>query len=97
MKPAVRIIFAPLLQRSKLVRDKGHQWHGKAEGRTVWIDPRSGQLLDTLVHELTHVKHPSWSEAQVNDYTRKWLKKSSWKRKAEYLRLLGRAIIEGEG
>jgi hypothetical protein len=54
-------------------------------------------LLDTLVHELTHVRHPDWTEQQVRDHTARRMKKMSWKEKARTLQLLGSAIIEGEG
>jgi len=96
VKPAVRIIFAPMFKRDKKVREKGWYLHGTAEGRTVRIDPRSSDILDTLVHEMTHVRHPDWTEIMVQEYTKMWMKKSGWKRKAEYLRLLGNARIEGE-
>jgi hypothetical protein len=96
VKPAVRIIFAPLFGRDKAVRESGGYLHGTAVGRTVRIDPRSSGILDTLVHEMTHVRHPDWTEAMVRDYVKIWMKKSGWKRKAEYLRLLGKGLIEGE-
>lgn len=95
MRPAIRIVFAPLLSRNK----KGAYYtHGETAipGRTVKIDPRSSMLLDTLIHEITHVRHPDWSEQMVRDYVKIWMRKSGWKRKAEYLRLLGSALIEGE-
>ena len=96
MRPAIRIIFAPLLNRGK--ERNGWYTHGETAipGRTVKIDPRSSMLLDTLVHEITHVRHPDWSEQMVRDYVKIWMRKSGWKRKAEYLRLLGSALIEGE-
>lgn len=97
MKPAVKIIFAPLFKRDKAVRDTGAYLHGKAEGRTIWIDPRSGTtIIDTLLHELTHVRHPDWSEALVRSYTAARMKKMSWKEKARLLQLFGRAQLEGE-
>jgi hypothetical protein len=96
MRPAVRIVFAPLLRRNKTERDKGLHTHGEARARTIKIDPRSSMLLDTLVHELTHVRHPDWSEVMVREYVKTWMKKSSWKRKARFLCLLGAATLEGE-
>lgn len=96
MRPAVRIIFAPLFLRDKVVREAGAFLHGNARGRTIWIDPRSSSLLETMVHELTHVDHPSWSEEGVEAHTQKRMKKMSWKEKARLLKLLGSAIIEGE-
>lgn len=96
MRPAVRIVFAPLLRRNKTERDKGLHTHGEARGRTIKIDPRSSMLLDTLIHELTHARHPDWSETMVREYVKVWMVKSSWKRKAHALRLLGSARLEGE-
>ena len=96
MRPAIRIIFAPLFLRDKKVRESGGYLHGTAEGRTIRLDPRSSMLLDTLVHELTHCNHPNWSEADVRAYTKKRMGKMGWKEKARLLKLLGSAIIEGE-
>ena len=96
MKPAIRIIFAPLFKRHKREREDGTYLHGTAQRRTVHIDPRGTLLLDTLVHELTHVRHPDWTEKQVQEHTARRMKKMSWKEKAHTLKLLGNAIIEGE-
>lgn len=49
-----------------------------------------------MVHELTHVAHPSWDEKAVQEHTLKRMKKMGWKAKAHLLKLLGGAIIEGE-
>lgn len=96
MKPAIRIIFAPLFNKSKKISEAGGFIHGEAEKRTIWLDPRSSCLLDTLVHEMTHVRHPDWSEALVRSYTAARMKKMGWKEKAHLLRLLGSAKIKGE-
>ena len=96
MRPAIRIIFAPLFSKSKRISEAGGYIHGEAEGRTIWLDPRSSQLLDTLVHEITHVNHPDWSEEMVRSYTKLRMKKMGWKEKAHFLRLLGSAKIKGE-
>lgn len=96
MRPAIKIIFAPLFKRDKRVREAGLSLHGKALGRTMWLDPRSKDILDTFVHERAHIDHPSWTEKEVRDYTKKRISKMSWKEKARILKLLGNAIIEGE-
>ncbi len=99
MKPAIRIVFAPLYNRSrsKAIREGGYVVHGETVGRTIKIDPRTGTtILDTLLHEMTHVRHPDWNETLVRSYTAAKLKKMSWKEKAAHLKLLGSAIIEGE-
>jgi hypothetical protein len=96
MRPAIRIIFAPLFLREKKIREAGGFIHGRAQNRTIELDPRSSSILDTLVHELTHIDHPSWSEAEVRAHTKKRMTKMGWKEKARLLKLLGSAIIEGE-
>jgi hypothetical protein len=97
VKPAIRIIFAPIFKRDKEVRERGLYLHGKATGRTVTLDPRGAEtLLDTMVHEIAHCNHPDWSEQAVREYTKRRLSKMSWKEKARMLKLLGNAIIEGE-
>ncbi len=96
MRPAIRIIFAPLFLRDKTVRESGGYLHGTASGRTVRIDPRGSMILDTLVHEMTHCNHPDWTEKMVQDHVKIRMKKMGWKEKARLLKLLGSAIIEGE-
>lgn len=97
MKPAIRIVLAPIFKRDKEIREKGLFLHGKAEGRTITLDPRGAEtLLDTMVHEMAHCNHPDWSEQAIREYTKRRLKKMSWKEKARMLKLLGNAIIEGE-
>lgn len=96
MRPAVKIIFAPLFLRNKKVREGGGYVHGEAKNRTIWLDPRSSEIGKTLLHELIHVRHPSWSEAAVITETHKRWMKMSWKEKARLLKLLGAAMLEGE-
>jgi hypothetical protein len=97
VKPAIRIILAPIFKRDKEVRERGWFLHGKASGRTITLDPRGAEtLLDTMVHEIAHCNHPDWTEQEISEYTKKRLSKMSWKEKAHMLRLLGNAIIEGE-
>lgn len=96
MKPAVRIIFAPIFKRDKAVREAGDFLHGTAQGRTITIDPRGSSILDTLVHELCHIRHPDWTEQMVRDHTKIRMGKMGWKEKARLLQLLGNARIEGE-
>lgn len=98
MRPAVRIIFAPLFKREKKLREAGGYLHGYTmqPGRTIYLDPRSSSLLETLVHELVHVSHPSWSEAAVQEETERRMKRMTWKTKARLYQLLGSAKLEGE-
>jgi len=96
VRPAIRIVFAPLFSRDKKVREAGLFLHGQAIGRTVKLDPRSSHILDTLVHEVAHCNHPDWTEKQVRDYTKKRMGKMSWKEKARWLKLLGSGSLEGE-
>jgi hypothetical protein len=96
LKPAIRIVFAPLFLRDRKVRESGGYLHGTASGRTVTLDPRSSQLLDTFIHEVTHCNHPDWTEQMVRDYVKVRMKKMGWKEKARWWKLLGNATIEGE-
>ena len=96
MKPAVRIYFAPLLHRVKHIRDRGAMIVGESAQRTIWIDPRDKSIGRTLLHELIHRNHPSWTEQRVIYEERKRWAKMTWKAKARLLQLFGSAKIEGE-
>lgn len=96
MKPAIRIVFAPLFLREKKLRERGHFLHGTANYRTIKLDPRGSTILETLIHEMTHIDKPSWSETKVKAHTRRQMAKLTWKQKANLLKLLGSAKIEGE-
>ena len=102
MRPAVRIIFAPIMSRSKRDRERGLYTHGTTQNRTITLDPRSSEIGKTLLHgagspgRLIHLRHPDWSEEAVVSETRLRWGKMSWKEKARLLRLLGAARLEGE-
>jgi hypothetical protein len=96
VRPAVRIIFAPIMSRSRKDRERGLFVHGTAQNRTITIDPRSSEIGKTLLHEMLHVRHPDWSEEAIVSETRLRWGKMSWKEKARLLRLLGSARLEGE-
>jgi hypothetical protein len=93
---AIRVVFAPLFGRYKHERERGLNVHGETTGRTIWIDPRSSEVVKTAVHELIHLKHPSWSEEAVITETVRRYKKMGWKEKARLLQLIGKGTIEGE-
>jgi hypothetical protein len=93
---AIKVVFSPLLSRFKSVRDRGAFVHGQTTGRTVWIDPRGSEVVKTMVHELIHLKHPSWSEEAVIAETARRYRKMGWKEKARLLQLIGKGTIEGE-
>lgn len=96
MRPAIKIIFAPLNNRHKVEREKGLVVDGKTTGRTIWLDPRSISIGETLLHELIHMRKPSLSEAGVIAETKLRWKKMSWKEKARLLTMLGHAVLEGQ-
>lgn len=90
-RPAIRIVLAPL-QRYK---NRGEGFlHGMTEGRTIYLDPRSEEILSTLRHELLHIEHPSWNEDEILVEERKWWKRATWREKAELLKWLAHARIE---
>ena len=49
MRPAVRIVFAPIMSRSKRERDRGYYVHGTTQNRTITLDPRSSEIGKTLL------------------------------------------------
>ena len=93
IKPAIRIIFAPLHMRW---RSETVKTHGSMSGRTIRLDPRSLNVARVLLHELVHAQHPGWTERRVErSESSRWLK-MSWKQKARLYQLLASARIEGE-
>lgn len=88
-RPAVRIYLAPL-GRSQA------RGLSIAADRTVWVDPRKPWPAHTLLHELLHVRHPSWSETRVRKETARRWKKMSAREKARLLKMFGHAIIKEE-
>lgn len=98
MRPAVRIIFAPLALRGRhAARFKTcERFHGDALGRTIRLDPRLAEVAKTLYHELLHVRHPDWTEDKVSAYEELHWNRMTWKQKAQLYRMLGSARLEGE-
>jgi hypothetical protein len=48
------------------VRHRRFKRHfGKQQGRRVWVDLRRENVLQTLLHEVLHARHPKWSENHV--------------------------------
>ena len=97
-KPAIRIIFAPLARRARKVGDETIHIYGEADkkNRTIWLDPRLSEVGKTLVHELLHIRHPSWSEEKVVAEEELRWNRMTWKQKANLYRMLGSAKLEGE-
>lgn len=87
VKPAIRIILAPL---------RRHNARGMQQGRIVWVDARCPWPHHTLLHELIHLDNPSWSETRVERETARRWKRMSWRQRSELLRLFGRARIGGD-
>lgn len=85
-RPAIRIIFKPLLR---------HNARGQCipAQRTLWIDPRTPWPAHTLLHELIHIEQPGLSESAVVKETAKRWKAASWQQKAEWLKMLGQGHI----
>jgi hypothetical protein len=46
-----------------------------------------GELLDSITHEITHVKHPHMLEKNVRKYTKKQVKRLGKKRKQKFYKL----------
>ena len=90
-RPAIRIILGPLQRHAP----KGTFLHGMQKGRTIFIDPRSRDIVNTFVHERLHLENPSASEAWVEKETKRLIGKITWQEAAEILKLIGRAKIGG--
>ena len=98
LRPAIRIVFAPLARRGARRHHVDFDAHlqGQTCGRTVWLDPRLPNVAKTLLHELIHVRHPSWSEDRVAAAEEfRWVR-MGWKAKARLYQMLGAAKLEGE-
>jgi hypothetical protein len=96
LRPAVRIVFAPMSHRYGTYRRDGRKVLGDTRGRVVRVDPRSGTPARILLHELLHVQHPSWSEATVLVEERRRWARMSWRGKARLYQMLGSARLEGD-
>lgn len=99
MRPAVKIILAPLAfrgRRRKRAFFNCERLFGQSQGRTIWIDPRLGEPAQTLYHELLHVQHPDWDEDRVRAHEALRWPKLTWQEKGRLLQLFGRALLEGE-
>lgn len=98
-RPAVRIVFRPLLRRhrgivtfAQVIVRKGKPERGE---RVISIDPRVREPARYLLHELIHLERPAASETWVKAETARRWARASWREKAELLRMLGAARMEG--
>ena len=87
MRPAVRVVFAPL-GRSKA--------RGVSQGRTIWLDPRLPDVARTYLHELLHIRYPSWSEKRIlREESKRW-RRMTWRQKARLYQALAHAKMGTE-
>jgi hypothetical protein len=99
IRPAVKIVFAPLARRGRQANASERQLrflHGEAQTRTIWLDPRLSEVGKTMLHELLHIQHPGWEEERVRAEEELRWAKMSWKQKANLYRMLGTAVLEGD-
>ena len=98
IKPAVRIIFAPIALRERKARDPLREapLRGDANGRTIRIDPRLPNVAKTLLHELIHIRHPGWPEERVEAAEEIRWQRMGWREKARLYQMLATARLEGE-
>jgi hypothetical protein len=99
-KGAVRVIFAPLNKRHQDSEEKARKlkiWGlTLIPGRTIFLDPRV-RFVDTIIHELLHVRNPGWTEKEVVAETKTRMEQMTWKEKARLLRdVCSAALLEGE-
>jgi hypothetical protein len=83
LRPAVRIVFAPVAPRDKPTR-------------TVLLDPRRSNMAKALHYELLRVAHPSWSKRALRTTVEYRWRRMSWRGKARLYQMLGSAQLEGE-
>ena len=81
------------------LRDPKWILDGLQDGDNIYIDPRPA-ILETLIHELIHRRHPRFSEKKVTTEARRLLLKMSeadkatWWRRYIKVRKMGRTVVE---
>lgn len=80
------------------------RWHldGYKEGECIYIDPRPA-ILETLLHELLHRRHPRWGERTVTTAARRLVgrmteqEKNTWFTAYQRIKRKARPLdVEGE-
>lgn len=53
--------------------NKRIRWYGTCDydNQVITINPAKGDVINTIIHEDLHRKHPSWNEKRVIDETKK--------------------------
>ena len=87
---AFRLLLTPL---GRYKNKDEPMLHGMQRERTIWIDPRTPDPLGTLVHELYHMQYPSMTEDEVMDAEEEWMKRATWRQRAQALMLFARAKV----
>ncbi len=57
------------------------------ETKTIRVNPRKGELLNTIIHEELHRVHPDWTEAKIRKTSKKQEKSLTM---AEAAKLIGK-------
>jgi len=100
MRPAVRIVFAPIARRNRSRAEAADETSvaglSYKRERTIKLDPRMDNLGRTLYHELLHVRHPDWTEERIGAEEELRWNRMTWKSKARLYQMLGTAHVEGE-
>lgn len=57
----------------KIKEDKKHGYFGTTDyrKRTITLNPKRGDLVDTIIHENLHKAHPDWEEKKVINEAKK--------------------------
>lgn len=76
------------------LRSDYEQVDGLQEGETVYIDPRPA-ILEILLHEMLHRKHPRWGEKKVLRESRRLVLSMDEATKATWWRAYQRVIRKG--
>ena len=69
--------------------DNKMRWSGDIDDKKgiIRINKSKGDVLDTIVHEETHRKHPKMHEKTVREETRRLISKMTPKQKSLYYNL----------
>lgn len=76
------------------LRDSRWQIDGLQDGECIYIDPRPA-VLETLVHELAHRRHPRMGERAVTRAARKLVGSMTEQEKASWWRAYNRVKRKG--
>jgi hypothetical protein len=91
--PIHRLNFAPSLGFRGKQHTKGLYGYCDKRERVIGVDPRSAYPARVLLHELLHLRNPSWSESKVYKETNRLWAQLTWKEKGRLYQALGKGRV----